>query len=149
MESIEELKLLRKLLTKMYIECDPDTRLINRILLSSLDFGERIPNEKELGIIDQRVWMYDIGRVVEYKKKKIYNHNNFTEFTLPIRVGGKWLLVLCLPKYGEFQIVVFNEWEWNAVDVHKMMNAVMARLKDAAFNTHQRLKQAAMLEAKE
>ena len=30
-----------------------------------------------------------------------------------------------------------------------MMNAVMVRLKDAAFNTHQRMKQAAMLEAKE
>ena len=93
--------------------------------------------------------MFDIGRVVEYKKKKIYNHENFSEFTLPIRVGGKWLLVICLPKYGEFQIVVFNEWEWNAVDVHKMMNAVMVRLKDAVFNTHQRMKQAAMLEAKE
>jgi hypothetical protein len=38
-ESIEELRFLRKLLVKMYIECDPDTRLLNRILLSPLDFG--------------------------------------------------------------------------------------------------------------
>ena len=77
---------------------------------------------------------------MEYKKKKIFNHENFTEFTLPIRVGGKWLLVLCLPKYGLIQIVVFDEWEWNAVDVHKMMNLVMSRLQSAAFNTFQRMK---------
>jgi hypothetical protein len=85
--------------------------------------------------------------VVQYKKKKIFNHLNFTEVTLPIRVGGKWLLVLCLPQYGKFQVVVFDEWEWNALDVHKMMNVVMIRLKSAVFNTQQRMKQAALLEA--
>ena len=50
--------------------------------------------------MDQSEWVYQISRVVEYKKKKIFNHENFTEITLPIRVGDKWLLVLCLPKHG-------------------------------------------------
>ena len=85
--------------------------------------------------------------MVQYKKKKIFNHLNFTESTLPIRVGGKWLLLLCLPLYGKFQVVVFDEWEWNALDVHKMMNIVMIRLKSAVYNTQQRMKQAALLEA--
>jgi hypothetical protein len=55
--------------------------------------------------------------------------------------------VLCLPKYGKFQVVVFDEWEWNAVDIYKMMNVVMIRLKSAVYNTQQRMKQAALLEA--
>ena len=86
----------------MYIACDPDTRELNRIMLSPLDFGKRIPNSHDLNIIDQSEWAFTMARVVQYKKKKIFNRGNFSEITLPIRVGDKWLLVLCLPKHGEF-----------------------------------------------
>ena len=123
-ESIVELRFFRVLLIKMYIACDPDTRMLNRVLLSPLDFGKKIANANDLNIIDQSEWVFTIGKMVQYKKKKIFNLNNFSEITLPIRVGGKWMLVLCLPEYGKFQIVVFDEWEWNATDVHKMMNVV-------------------------
>ena len=51
-ESIDELRLFRVILIKMYIACDPTTRLLNRILLSPLDFGDNIPKESDLEVID-------------------------------------------------------------------------------------------------
>jgi hypothetical protein len=51
-ESIDELRFFRVILIKMYIACDPTTRLLNRILLSPLDFGDNIPKESDLEVID-------------------------------------------------------------------------------------------------
>ena len=51
-ESIDELRFFRVILVKMYIDCDPTTRLLNRILLSPLDFGDNIPKESDLEVID-------------------------------------------------------------------------------------------------
>ena len=51
-ESVDELRFFRTILIKMYIACDPTTRLLNRILLSTLDFGDNIPKESDLEVID-------------------------------------------------------------------------------------------------
>ena len=45
----------------MYIACDPTTRLLNRILLNPLDFGDKIPKESDLEKIEQTEWTFTIG----------------------------------------------------------------------------------------
>lgn len=69
------------------------------------------------------------------RDEKIYDKAKYSELLLPIRAGGNWLLVLCLPGYQQYQVVVFDDWEWNAPDVQRMLERVTFNLKGVVVQT--------------
>ena len=42
-----------------------------------------------------------------------FRNDRFTNLFLPVRIEGKWLLMVSEPKPRETYAVVFEEWEWN------------------------------------
>ena len=51
--------------------------------------------------------------MVERHKNKFYDSNKFSDVFLPVRMAGKWLLIVPEPKARKTACVIFEESDYN------------------------------------
>jgi len=52
-----------------------------------------------------------------------------------------------LPGYQQYQVVVFDDWEWNAPDVQRMLERVTFNLKGVVVQTYLTTREPVQVEA--
>jgi hypothetical protein len=78
-------------------------------------------------------------RDVTLHKAKFYDYTKFSEIHLPIRVMNKWVMLICDPKIRSYQIVAFDEWEWNDPAIVKMLEVLAFKLRNLVISAQLRI----------
>ena len=62
-------------------------------------------------------------------ESKFFDGEKFTEIYLPLRIKGKWIMLVADPQVRKTWRIIFDEWEWNDPLVENALEAVAAGLK--------------------
>ena len=73
-------------------------------------------------------WVKELLTAIKAREPS-FNNNIPTNLFLPVRVEGKWLLMVSEPMSRETFVVVFDEWDWNDPRVHEILVHLTGEIK--------------------
>jgi hypothetical protein len=97
-------------------------KITNRFLLDALDFGCTLPGVEQRDI-PMKSWKETVSKEVDCERSP-FEKALYSDLYLPIRMLGKWLLLVSSPCERVTHTIVFDRWDWehpNAVKALEMM----------------------------
>ena len=91
----------------------------------SLDLSTK---EKMDSLNLKTAWVKELLTAIKAREPS-FNNNIPTNLFLPVRVEGKWLLMVSEPMSRETFVVVFDEWDWNDPRVHEILVHLTGEIK--------------------
>ena len=73
----------------------------NRILLDLLDYGDKVPAPEEFSDFPLHKWMDKVSSIAVHEDN-FYDYKKFSEVHLPVRIKGKWVMLVCDPKIRSY-----------------------------------------------
>ena len=74
--------------------------------------------KEEMDKLNRRASWLDELLTATTTEEPFFKNDRCTNLFLPVRIEGKWLLMVSEPTPRETFVVVFDEWEWNEPRVH-------------------------------
>ena len=105
----------------------------NRILLDLLDYGDKVPAPEEFSDFPLHMWMDKVSSITVHEDD-FYDYKKFSEIHLPVRIKGKWVMLVCDPKIRSFQVVMFDEWDWNDPAVARALMLLTFKLRNLVMS---------------
>jgi hypothetical protein len=105
----------------------------NRILLDLMDYGDKVPTSEDFSDFPLHVWMDKVNRVTLHEDK-FYDYKKFSEIHLPVRIKNKWVMLVCDPKIRSYQVVMFDEWDWNDPAVSRALVLLAFKLRNLVIS---------------
>jgi hypothetical protein len=122
------LELVRKLLAQINTQLTNFQRDTNRILLEHLDFGSVLP---PLDVyINLPAQSCETAVLLDTAhESKFFDSGKYTELYLPLRIKGRWIMLVANPYIRRIWRIIFDEWEWNDPLVENAIEAAAKGLK--------------------
>jgi hypothetical protein len=102
-------------------------------LLDAIDFGASLPSGEAQSDIPLKSWKDTVSKEVDCEKNS-FNKGAYSELYLPIRMVGKWLLLVCAPGERVTHTIVFDRWDWEHPDFIKVLEMVADQIKRLVLN---------------
>jgi hypothetical protein len=92
-----------------------------------------VPTPEDFSDFPLHVWMDKVSRVTLHEDK-FYDYKKFSEIHLPVRIKNKWVMLVSDPKIRSYQVVVFDEWDWNDSAVARALVLLAFKLRNLVIS---------------